>query len=103
MTYVVIGLLVIALSISIFKNIKLGMAILRIEDTLEECLDVIDDKYENMTEILSRPLFYDSPEVRQVVSDIRAVRDALHAIAFSLTQNIEDHEKEIDSEKEKEN
>ena len=80
--------LITLLGISIWKNVKLGIIILRMEDTIEECLDVIDDKYEKITEILSRPLFFDSPEVRQVVTDIKAVRGSLHAVAISLTKNI---------------
>jgi len=97
---VAIVILSILLAFSIFKNVKFGITILRMEDTLEECLDVIDEKYEIMSEILSRPLFYDSPEVRHVVQDIKAVKDSLHVIAFSLTRNIEGEKKDGDDKKE---
>ena len=89
---IIIVCLTAALGFSLYKNFKLGVIILRMEDTIEECLDVIDDKYEKMAEVLSRPLFFDSPEVRQVVKDIKAVRDSLHSVALSLTQNIVDVE-----------
>ena len=72
-----------------FYCIKFGLLILRVQDTLEEALDVIDEKYASMTNIMERPLFYDSPEVRKVLSDIRATRTALHKIAFSLCQDFE--------------
>lgn len=79
--------LALLLSVSIYFNYKFSMTILRLEDVLEECLDVIDEKYAKMSEILSRPLFYDSPEVRRVVDDVRDTRDSLHRVAVSLYKN----------------
>lgn len=92
--FIDIFLLVAGLSFSVYKNFKMGVIILKMEDTIEDCLDVIDDKYEKMTEILSRPLFYDSLEVKQVVQDIKLVRESLHSVALSLTQNIEEEKSE---------
>jgi len=89
---IIIVCLTVALGFSLYKNFKFGMIILKMEDTIEDCLDVIDEKYEKMAEVLSRPLFFDSPEVRQVVMDIKAVRDSLHSVALSLAQNIVDVE-----------
>jgi hypothetical protein len=68
------------------------MTLLKIEDTLETCLDTIDEKYEKMSEILARPLFFDSPEVRRVVNDIRETRNSLHKIALSLSENFKNEE-----------
>ena len=87
-------ILALLLFLSVYKCIKLGMTILRMEDTIEECLDVIEEKYEQMNEILQRPLFYDSPEVKAVVRDISTVRDSLHSVALSLTKNIEENKEE---------
>ncbi len=87
-------ILALLLFLSVYKCIKLGMTILRMEDAIEECLDVIDEKYEQMNEILQRPLFYDSPEVKAVVRDISTVRDSLHSVALSLTKNIEENKEE---------
>ena len=47
-----------------------------------------------MSEVLQRPLFYDSPEVKAVVKDIQKVRDSLHSVALSLTKNIVDESEE---------
>ena len=80
------------LCVSVFFNIRFGLTILRFEDVLEDCLDTINDKYEKMTEILSRPLFFDSPEVRKVVEDIRDTRNALHRVAVSLSSNFKQEE-----------
>jgi len=88
MIYVCIALCLL-LAFFIYQTIKLGMAVLRMEDAIEECLDVIDEKYDAMSEILKRPLFFDSPEVKAVVKDISVVRDSLHSVAISLAKNVE--------------
>ena len=95
MIYLAIVLFVL-LSISVYKNIMFGITILRIEDSVEECLDVIDEKYNSMSEVLKRPLFYDSQEVKSVVKDIGLVRDSLHSVALALTKNIENIEQETE-------
>jgi hypothetical protein len=90
-------MLSLLLSLSVYKNIRLGLIILRVEDSIEECMDVIDEKYSSMSEILKRPLFYDSPEVKAVVKDIRSVRDSLHNVALSLAKNIVEEEEKTES------
>lgn len=82
----------------VVKYIILGKIVLKIEKTIEDCLDVIDNKYETMTEILKRPLFFDSPEVRSVVMDLKSVKDSLHAIALSLSENISTGESDDNEE-----
>lgn len=89
MIYLVI-VLSLCLILSVYKNVVFGITILRLEDSVEDCLDVIDEKYNTMSEILKRPLFYDSHEVKSVVKDIGAVRNSLHTIALTLTKNIEE-------------
>ena len=88
------AILLVFLILSTYINIRLGVTVLRIEDAIEECLDVIDDKYNSISEILKRPLFYDSQEVKSVVGDIKVVRASLHAVALSLTKNIIEEKEE---------
>jgi hypothetical protein len=87
-----LALLGILFCVTLFYCIKFGVIILRVQDTLEEALDVIDEKYSTITEICERPLFYDSPEVKRVLEDIKDVRSSLHGIAYALTQNFDDDE-----------
>ena len=94
MTYAIIAILSIALSFSVYKNISFGITLLKMEDTLEECLDVIDQKYEKMSEILQRPLFFDSPEVKAVVKEIRDVKESLHRVALVLSKNVSETEED---------
>lgn len=64
--------------------------ILAFQDSVEEALEVIDEKYVNINAVCERPLFSDSREVREVLRDIKATRDSLHQVAFSLTENFEE-------------
>ena len=69
------------LTISIVLNYRLGMIILNVQDSIEQSLDILDERYESMSKILEIPIFFDSVEVRQVVDDIRVSRDSILKIA----------------------
>ena len=70
-----------------YFSIKFGRIILSVQDSLEDALDVIDEKHTNIAEICKRPLFYDSKEVRDVLNDIKDTRAALHSVAYALSSN----------------
>lgn len=82
---IIITCLSLLLGLSLFYAIRFGLILLRLQDAIEESLDVIDEKYKSMSEILERPLFYDSPEVRKIVQDIRGTRSAILYIANTLS------------------
>ena len=77
----IIILLSLGLSVSIYYLIKFSLIILKVQDAIEDALDVIDERYQSISKILEIPLFYDSPQIRQVVNDIKITRDALLAVA----------------------
>ena len=79
---------------SLYYNYKFAMIILKLEDSIEQSLDVLDEKYARFQTILETPLFYDSPQVRQVITDISETRDQILLIAQELA--------EVDSAKEEE-
>ena len=103
MIYVALCTAIALLAVSLYYNWKFANSLLRIEDTLEECLDTIDEKYKKMSEVLSRPLFFDSPEVKQVVEDIRGTRNSLHKIAIELSKDFNPDDLEEDNVRKKEN
>jgi len=74
------------LCVSVYFNFKHGVIILRVQDALERSLDVLDLKYKNISEIAETPLFFDSTEVRQVVSDIIDARDSVLYVANVLIE-----------------
>tara|TARA_R110001592_G_scaffold108519_6_gene303116 strand:+ start:9015 stop:9326 length:312 start_codon:yes stop_codon:yes gene_type:complete len=97
------GLLVYAifltciLFLSIFFNIKFISAILKVQDSVEESLDILDQTYASVTKILGRPVFFDSVEVRQVISEINKSRESILYVANVLGQ-VEVADKETNEE-----
>ena len=75
---------IVCLGISIHFNIKHGLLILKFVETLEETLDILDEKYNTISEVLEIPIFYDSPQIKGVLEDIRDSRDALLVVANQL-------------------
>ncbi len=94
MIYFIVFLLIL-LSVFIYFCIKFAMIIVKMQDVIEESLDILDEKYIKISEILSIPIFYDSKEVRDVLHEINGVRNSILEIAQKLTNEkvIEDEEK----------
>ena len=74
-------ILLILLGVSIYYNIKHGLLLLGIIERIEKSLDTLDEKYNSISEILQMPLFYDSPQIRRVLEDIRLCRDSILEVA----------------------
>ena len=86
----IIIFLSLGLSVSLYYLAKFSLIILRIQDAIEESLDVIDERYQSISKILEIPLFYDSPQIRQVVNDIKITRDTLLKVANKFATVSED-------------
>lgn len=78
---IIITILALCLAVSTYYAVKFSLIILKIEDAIEESLDIIDERYRSISKVLEIPIFYDSPQIRQVVSDIKTTRDTLLLIA----------------------
>lgn len=94
---VIITLETVAIAIMSHYTYKMALAMLRVQDAVEESLDVLDKRYESISKILKIPLFYDSPEIKKTVEDIRRSRDAILYVAKQLT-SIQEDEEEIGNE-----
>jgi len=70
------------------KLYKFSIIIINIEDAIEASLDILDQKYRSMNEVLQKPVFFDSIEIRQVIKDIRDCHDAILIIANKLTNDL---------------
>ena len=73
-----------ALIVSMRFNYKHAIIILDIQDRIEISLDILDEKYESISKILERPVFFDSHEIRQVVKDLYESRDSLLYVAGEM-------------------
>ena len=90
----IIIVLSLLLCFTTYFAFKFAMILLNVEDTLEESLDILDEKYDSISRILEIPVYYDSPEVRNVVSDIDECRTAIYKIASSLSSNVSSFDNE---------
>ena len=89
---IIITILSLLFCVSLYFAFKFAMILLRVEDALEKSLEVLDDGQKSISEILERPLFFDSPEVRKVHEDIGVCRDSILDIAYALTSNVSSRE-----------
>ena len=80
----------------VYFCIKFALIILNIQETIEDSLDIIDEKYNKISKILEIPVFYNSPEVKSAISEIEDAREALLYIANQLTNNKNKEEEDFE-------
>jgi len=86
MIYIVCMLFSVILNLFLlYKLYNFSIFILKTEEALENSLDIIKEKYDNIGKILQKEVFFDSIEVRQVISDIRDTHEALVYVSDVLT------------------
>jgi len=73
-----------------YKLYQFSLIILRIEDSIEDCLDILNERYSSVSKILQKEVFFDSIEVRQVIADIKASQEAILTVANILTEEMEE-------------
>lgn len=66
------------------------------QDVLNESLDLIDNKYRNISKILETPIFYDSTEVKRILKELEDVKVLILYIANKLANSL--NKKEINDE-----
>jgi hypothetical protein len=69
-----------------WKLYNFSLIIISMEDAIDESLELLDQKYNSMNEILQKPIFFDSIEVRQVVADIKDCHRVILIVANNLTR-----------------
>ncbi len=69
-----------------WKVYKFSMIIIDMEDAVEESLELLNEKYGRMNEVLQTPIFFDSVEVRQVIAEIKDCHKAVLVVANKLTR-----------------
>jgi len=93
---IVLALETLALIGAGYFAVKFGLTILKAQDSIEECLDLLDKRYESISKVLQIPLFYDSPEIKKVHEDIKASRDAILYVANVISRVEEEEEAKDD-------
>lgn len=91
---------VVLVSIIVIMSIvllKLSRFIFDLEDSIEESLDVLDQRYKRINEVLQVPVASDDPMIRMIVSEIKLAREAILLVAnklvsFTLTRERDEEE-----------
>ena len=78
------SILTLLLCVSMYYNYRFALILLNLEDGIENALDTLDEKYNSMSKILEKPVFFDSIEIRQVIRDIKDSRDVVLYVANIL-------------------
>ena len=97
-----IVILMAAVAFFAYKAYMFGRIILNVQDAIEESLEVLDGRFQSISEILQKPVFFDSIEVRQVIEEIGVTRDAILYIANKIenSQKVSLDDKNDNEEKE---
>ena len=82
---ILISILSLFCILLIYKLYQYSLIILKLEEAIEESLDVLNERYENMSKILEKEVFFDSVEVRQVINEIKISYDAIYNVALKIT------------------
>tara|TARA_E500000331_G_scaffold264223_1_gene255321 strand:- start:511 stop:822 length:312 start_codon:yes stop_codon:yes gene_type:complete len=87
MTYLISALIILLLFFGYFC-IKFALALIRVQEAIEDSLDEIDRKYNRISEILKIPVFFDSPEVKNLINEIYEVRESVVYVADRLSDSV---------------
>ena len=75
-----------------FYAIKFGIILLKVQDQIEESLDILDNEYQGINEILKTPVYSDNTEVRAIVRNFQAARDSIVLVANIMTRHASEKE-----------
>ena len=74
---------------------RFSKIIMNLEDRINDSFEKINNSREIILSILTRPLFYDSPEVKEVLNSIKDVQSTIVQIASNLDMlEVEDEKEE---------
>jgi hypothetical protein len=79
---------------------KFAIIILDVEDAVDSSIELLNQRVKTMNEILSKPVFFDSIEVRSVIKEIETTRNQVIEIGNVLTRSV-NNEKNISASEEK--
>lgn len=78
--------------------IKFALIIIKMQDKIETALDKIDLKYNRLGQILEIPVFYDSPEIKNIIIEVQEVQDVVLSLAKDLTDSTQISNKNIEDQ-----
>ena len=100
-----IYILILSILANIFFGyfcIKFALVVLNVQDAIEKSLDKIDTKYNRLSQITKIPVFYDSPEIKNIISEVIEVQDVVLEVAATLSNSTNRKEEDLEEKKENE-
>lgn len=98
--WILIGVLTTIIFTLSYFVVKFALYIFDLEDRIGDALAVLEEKEKSISKILEIPIFYDSPQIRQVLNDVKTTRKAIHDIipmmAISISSNTGDKDTDTD-------
>ena len=96
------------LALSILANvffayfcIKFAIIVIRVQDAIEDSLDKIDKKYNRLSQIIKIPVFFDSPEIKNILYEVTEVQDIVLEVASNLSNSVNNEKDKIEEEENK--
>ncbi len=89
---IAICILVTLLLISMFYNYRFAIIIIKTQDAIEESLDILDDRYSSIHELINTPILYDSPQIKRLITDMKHCRDSILKVANVMAEDIIENE-----------
>ena len=86
---VAVVILSVLLLVTVYYVIRFGLIIARIEEGIEDALEVLDGSYASIGKILERPLFFDSAEVRSVLNELGRAQNAVLIAASAMSAEVQ--------------
>lgn len=83
---ILVSVLSVLLLFFAYFCIKFALIIIRLQEDLEYSLDEIDKKYNRIAEILDIPVFFDSPEIRRLLQEIKDIKRVILEISARLSK-----------------
>tara|TARA_B110000211_G_C13707661_1_gene390296 strand:+ start:32 stop:364 length:333 start_codon:yes stop_codon:yes gene_type:complete len=99
----IIGFLILFSILSVYFTIKFAIIILKTEEKLTNILDAIDEEYMEISKVLETPIFFDSQEVKQVMSSINNVRNTFLNISAYIIEDYKDSDDQTNEENQADN
>ena len=87
MIFVCVILFLIILML-LYKLYRFSLLILEFEDSVEDCLEELNERYISVSKVLEKDVFFDSIEVRQVINDLKLSQASIIKVANILTKNM---------------
>jgi len=90
---IVIVFLLFFLLISLYYNYKFAFIIINTQEAIEDSLDILDNRYNQIQKLIETPILYDSPQIKKLILDMKECRDSILQVANVMTSKIDVEEK----------